>query len=105
MDFEIDPLWLLQPALLDADGQAFLAAYGVDHMTLAELQAASRRMDNGKVRVSRRCAQLQDDGRCGIYEQRPAVCRAFDCATRGDCSCGGRGYVPVDAISFESELE
>ncbi len=25
--------------------------------------------------VNNRCTHLQDDGRCGIYEQRPQICR------------------------------
>ena len=99
-DFEIDPLHLLLPSLLDADGQEFIRVYGVANMTLAQLEQVSRRMDNGKVRVMRRCAQLQDDGRCGIYDQRPNICRAFDCATRTDCACGGAGFIAISDMVF-----
>jgi len=29
--------------------------------------------------------ELTDENLCSIYEQRPQICRDFDCATRADC--------------------
>ncbi len=28
--------------------------------------------------INTRCTHLQVDGRCGIYEERPAICREYD---------------------------
>ena len=28
--------------------------------------------------IRNRCTHLQSDGRCGIYERRPEICRAYD---------------------------
>lgn len=30
------------------------------------------------------CEHLQADGKCGIYESRPAGCRSFDCSKDAD---------------------
>lgn len=95
MDLEIDPLLLLCPERLDEAGWEFVQAFGLANRTLVELQSRATLMDNGKVRLKLRCAQLQDDGRCGIYATRPAICRAFDCASRTDCACNGAGLIPV----------
>lgn len=104
LDLELAPELIIFPEKLDADGWEFVTAHGLDGMTLADLQRRSTLMDNGKVRIKHRCAQLRDDGLCGIYETRPAICRAFDCRTRVDCACNGNGFIPVGDITFETEV-
>lgn len=98
MDMEIDPLLLLCPDQLDEAGWEFVQAFGLAGHSLVELQSRATHMANGKVRLKVRCAQLQDDGRCGIYATRPAICRAFDCQTRVDCDCHGAGVIPVEDL-------
>ena len=108
LDLQLELKQLLFPETLDAPGWEFYSAHGLDKMTLTELQSRSTDLgiqDNGerRVRIKHRCAQLQDDGACGIYETRPAICRAFDCATRRDCACGGQGFIPMGDLAFEAE--
>lgn len=86
-DFEIDPLHVLCPHLLDGKGQEFLDVIGISHVPLYVLRLGARQMPNGKVRIVHRCLQLLPSGACGIYETRPAICRDFDCSTRTDCGC------------------
>jgi hypothetical protein len=41
--------------------------------------------------VNNRCLHLQDDGRCGIYDNRPQICREHDndeCEFDGPCGAG-----------------
>ncbi len=92
MDFEIDPLDLLLPARLSPDAYRFLTVHGIEAEMLFTLQQSARVMDNGKVRLSHRCAQLQDNGECRMYDLRPQICREFDCRERIDCACGGKGW-------------
>ncbi len=84
-DLELDPVHLLCPDLLDADGQAFLAVHGLDAMTLGALRVGAIVKPSGKILIRHRCHQLTPDGLCGIYETRPTLCRTFDCDTRDDC--------------------
>jgi Fe-S-cluster containining protein len=100
LDFDILVTDLLFPDLMGLDGQEFVKAHGIGQMTLDEIQANSEPMpDLGhgpQVKLHHRCSKLQDDGRCGIYEKRPAICRAFDCRTRRDCACNGQGIIPLE---------
>lgn len=104
MDLDLELRQLLFPETLDDDGREFVAAHGLELMPLFELRG--RVMDLGlaangerRVKLRHRCAQLTDDGLCGIYESRPAICRAYSCAKRheqvGDCACQGAGVLPV----------
>jgi Fe-S-cluster containining protein len=102
LDLEMYPLQIIFPEQLDAEFWEFYQTHGLDRMTLTELQSRSTLMDNGRVRIKHRCAQLRDDGLCGIYETRPAICRAFDCATRTDCACRGAGFIAVGDIHLEN---
>ena len=101
LDLEMYPLQIIFPEQLDAEFWEFYQAHGLDNMTLSDLQRRSTLMDNGRVRIQHRCAQLQDDGRCGIYATRPAICRAFDCRTRSDCACQGAGFIPMGDLVFD----
>ena len=100
-DFDILLTDLLFPENMSADGLEFVGAHGVGKMTLDEIRASSDPMpDLGhgpQLKLHHRCAQLQDDGLCGIYDKRPAICRAFDCRTRRDCACNGRGIIGTAA--------
>jgi Fe-S-cluster containining protein len=102
LDLQLELRQLLFPETLDAAGWEFYSAHGLDRMTLTELQSRSRDLGivdgERKVEIKHRCAQLQNDGRCGIYKTRPAICRAFDCATRTDCACHGAGLIPVEDL-------
>ena len=91
MDLEINLSDLLFPELMNADGRHFVTVHGLHKLTLGELQANSRLMDNGMVRIAHRCDQLRDDGCCAIYHNRPRICGLFDCTTRSDCECKGSG--------------
>lgn len=100
LDFQIELRQLLFPETLDAAGWEFLQAHGLDRVTLVELQGRSRDLGiatNGerRIEIKHRCAQLQDDGRCGIYATRPQICRDYDCSRRNDCACNGNGFIPV----------
>lgn len=96
-DFELEPIQLIFPERTDDDWQEFIRVRGVDMANFGLLRIGALDMGNGKVRVYHRCIQLQDDGRCGIYETRPAICRDFDCSRRSDCACkgSGRAWQPV----------
>jgi Fe-S-cluster containining protein len=49
-----------------------------------------------------RCSNLLPDGRCGIYEQRPAICREYKA---GECDYTGGDY-DYDALFTEaSQIE
>jgi Fe-S-cluster containining protein len=43
--------------------------------------------DDWIVQLESRCRHLQDDNRCGIYEQRPHMCREYD---ERDCEVNAR---------------
>ncbi|MBE0583566.1 MAG: YkgJ family cysteine cluster protein [Desulfofustis sp.] len=65
---------------------------GVDHQGLLQLS----------------CTLLRDDGRCGDYENRPALCRSFP--TKSLVLCGGVlppscGYVITSAVPFAKRLQ
>lgn len=84
-DFDIRLEDLFFPERMSMRGREFLAAHGVDADSLAALRKDAQPLPDGQVKIQHRCAQLLDDGLCGIYEDRPAICRAFDCGTRQDC--------------------
>ena len=89
VDFDIDIAHLIFPERMAPDGREFLAAHGIDSVPLGMLRAGALDLDEvseGTVKIRHRCQQLTDDGLCGIYEQRPAICRSFDCALRDDCT-------------------
>jgi Fe-S-cluster containining protein len=48
--------------------------YDENLVEIDETDEYDRRM---KLTTGGRCIALTDDGRCGIYEKRPYVCRAF----------------------------
>lgn len=75
--YKINTLGLIRPDIyLDADGQAFYRENELDTL----LQR------NDPVRVLHRCQHLTKDNACDIYDVRPEICRAFDCAQRDDCT-------------------
>lgn len=41
-----------------------------------------------------RCPHLTEDLRCAIYEDRPTVCRTFDCRNKCSIWCDYERYVP-----------
>ena len=102
LDLDIDVMDFIFPRRLNDDGLEFLDAHGLLGMSVGErdkLLAGGDYQGKGVVKLRHRCAQLQDDGRCGIYATRPAICRAYDCARRheqlGDCACHGQGFIAV----------
>lgn len=96
-DFELEPVQLIFPERTGDDWQEFITAHGISTAKFGELIKGALDMGNGKVRLYHRCQQLQDDGRCAIYETRPQICRDFDCSRRSDCQCkgSGRGWQPI----------
>lgn len=104
MDLDLELRQLLFPETLDADGREFVTAHGLELMPLFELRGRVIDLglgENGerRVKLRHRCAQLTDDGLCGIYDSRPNICRAYSCAARhkqvADCACQGAGALPV----------
>lgn len=95
--FNIDPVHLLLPHLMGADGQEFIDAHGIDSVVLRKLRFGAYLNPDGTVEVIHRCQQLQDDGRCGIYATRPQICRDHQCETRPDCAaCHGHGLIYIE---------
>jgi Fe-S-cluster containining protein len=86
-DFDINPLHLIRPDLMDERGREFMEAIGISHLPLYVLRLGAEVMPDGQVKIKHRCLQLLPNGACGIYETRPAICRDFDCSTRTDCEC------------------
>jgi len=84
---------LIFPDGMSLDGQEFSKVHGLGNVILAELQANAMDMGNGMVKIFHRCKQLTDDGLCKIYDNRPKICKNFDCSTRSDCICKGQGHV------------
>ena len=102
-DLDIAIIDLMIPERMGPDGWAFFVAHGLDKLTLEErvvLLTRAHEVSPGTVKLRHRCNQLADDGLCMIYATRPAICRAFDCATRRDCACGGQGIIPVSEIVY-----
>jgi Fe-S-cluster containining protein len=96
-DFDIRADHLIFPERMNAEGQAFVETHGIDLVSLLELRAGAE--DAGEmdgvplIKIKHRCQHLLDDGSCDIYAERPAICRKFDCRTRKDCACGGKGRI------------
>lgn len=101
-DLEIDPLHLVFPELMGADGIEFTTAHGLFSMSLKELQQGAMLQPNGWVRIQHRCLQLLSTGKCGLYDTRPLICRKFDCATRQDCACRGLGWPHAKTVSTDT---
>jgi Fe-S-cluster containining protein len=92
-DIDLDPFDLAFPKSISRDGREFFEAHGLYDLTVRELFKNAVNMRNGNIKIRHRCNQLQDDGRCKIYEARPLVCRQFNCRTRKDCACHGMGII------------
>ena len=95
MDFDIALIDLLFPEKLNEDGREFYNAHGIDSTTFRKLRKNAEDVGNGIVKIKHRCNQLSDNGRCQIYETRPQICRNFDCNTRVDCVCKGKGKIEL----------
>ena len=91
IDFDIQVYDLLFPERLTPEGQEFFEATGLYMKRIKDLRMVD--MGNGWLKVFHRCQYLQDSGECGIYDKRPAICRAYDCSVRNDCACKGTGRV------------
>lgn len=76
----------------------------IDHEKLS-LQAARERRSTEWRRFGRkenRCVFLEDSGACGIYEDRPAVCRKHMVTTpAADCTTPGAAVAPVQVLLAE----
>lgn len=84
---DIEPLHLIVPSRMGEDGQAFVRAHGLNAERLSELRRGATVLPTGLVKIRHRCQHLTADHRCAIYNDRPAICRNFDCSTRVDCEC------------------
>ena len=77
MRYKIGALALVRPDLfLDQAGQE----------TYAELGFEAMLKQNVTVILLHRCAHLLPNNACEVYEDRPVLCRKFDCAQRDDCT-------------------
>ena len=93
-DFDITLVDLIFPDRMTPEGREFVTAHGIGTTPLWAIQATD--MGNGLVKVHHRCDKLNDDGSCSIYEDRPQICRDFQCSTRHDCECKGHGFIYPD---------
>mgnify|MGYP001218761398 CR=1 FL=1 len=93
MNVDLDPYDLAFPDRIGKDGREFFEAFGLYDVTVRELFKDATRKPNGEIHIRRRCAQLLDNGLCKIYVMRPLVCRKFNCRTRHDCACKGKGII------------
>jgi Fe-S-cluster containining protein len=93
MDMDIDPLDLIFPERLSPEGKEFIEAHGIFEIPLRDLLSDAENLGNGMLKIRHRCDMLNDDGLCRIYETRPKICRDFDCSTRTDCACKGKGKI------------
>jgi Fe-S-cluster containining protein len=94
-DFDIDPLDLLFPERMNADGLEFMKVHGVFDETIEDLVGAATILENGFIKIQHKCAKLNDNGLCSIYANRPKICRDFDCNLRKDCDCKGKGICQI----------
>jgi len=92
-DMDIDLIHLVFPEQLGEDGKEFVEAHGLMNKPLSEIIKGAQDLGNGKVKIFHRCDQLEDNGRCAIYENRPQICRNFGCSLRHDCACKGQGKI------------
>ena len=44
---------------------------------------------NGSIIIYNKCDKLTDDGLCSIYEDRPQLCRDYDCTRKKECCLDG----------------
>ena len=92
---DIDPLDLIFPERMTPEGREFVEAHGILEVPLRELLVDAHNMKNGMIKIHHRCDKLGDDGLCTIYENRPQICKSFDCKTRTDCVCKGKGICQI----------
>ncbi len=96
INLRVDGRWLDSPEQFERvrsdhpDYQRFVVS-GVDDQELVQLS----------------CTSLQDDGRCGDYENRPAICKSFP--TTSLVLCGGVlppgcGFAITSAVPFAKRL-
>ena len=60
--------------------------------------AYNQRLDCWEVAADWACKHLQIDGRCGIYENRPEICRHFNGKTQSITMARNCKLVPVTVI-------
>lgn len=94
LDMEIKIIDLLFPERMSPEGLEFVKVHGLGAMTLAQIQESALGLGDGLVKLYHRCEQLDDAGLCKIYNTRPVLCRVFECSTRSDCACAGKGRRP-----------
>lgn len=85
--------WLTVSAVEAAEVRAMLAALSPEQR--AEVRARGRRelAREAAGEQAERCAMLEEDGRCSVYEGRPLVCR-----TQGHALRYPAGFIPAEAI-------
>ncbi len=83
-DMDIELQHLMFPELyLSEDAQYFLKLWNVGRLPLNELRSHLEVIGDGKkVKVRVPCAQLTEEGLCGVYDQRPQLCREYSCESR-----------------------
>lgn len=64
--------------------------------------AGSKIGHDGRLLGRYRCSMLTDDGRCGVYDARPMICRLFGVAEGMECH---RGCIPDRMLSFAEAAE
>ena len=80
------------------------AGRGVDHERLAVQAARERQSPEWRKfwSADNRCVFLGDDGACGIYEDRPSVCRKHVVTTpAAACTTEGAAVAPVQVLLAE----
>ena len=84
-DLDILPIDLLLPDHMNDEGREFVEAHGLYNIRLEDLVVTDA--GNGLVKIKHKCQYLDDQDKCLIYDNRPQICRNFDCALRHDCDC------------------
>ena len=95
-DMDIALEHLIFPERMSEEGQEFVTVHGLDTKQLKTLRKDAQDMGDGIVKIKHRCKMLLDNGQCKIYNNRPLICRTFDCGTREDCACDGSGCINHD---------
>lgn len=85
-DMDILPMDLLFPSKMTPEGREFVEAHGLLDLPLSIIMQNARLLDNGMIKIFHQCDQLDENGLCTIYDDRPKICREYRCETRKECT-------------------
>ena len=91
-------VWLSVCAVEAAAVRAALSALAPEARARVRARALYEREREGDASASARCAMLEPDGRCAIYDARPLVCR-----TQGHALRYPPGFIPELAVRARAQ--